>query len=66
MRRCKDDLHALTKFVTWDLRERSSGALRRSLPDSTDIVQVYQVALAASDESFASGKFTVQMCSSVF
>ena len=48
MRRCKDDLHALTKFVTWDLRERSSGALRRSLPDSTDIVQVYQVALAAS------------------
>ena len=51
MRRCKDDLHALTKFVTWDLRERSSGALRRSLPDSTDIVQVYQVALAASDES---------------
>mmetsp|Transcript_399 Transcript_399/g.621 ORF Transcript_399/g.621 Transcript_399/m.621 type:complete len:906 (-) Transcript_399:371-3088(-) len=48
MRRCRDDLNALTRFVTWDLRERSSGALRRSLPDSTDIVQVYQVAIASN------------------
>ena len=50
MQRCKDDLHALTRFVTWDLRERSSGALSRSLPDSTDIVQVYQVALATNPD----------------
>ena len=48
MRRCHDDLTALTRFVTWDLHERSSGALRRSLPDQTDIVSVYQVAVKAA------------------
>jgi hypothetical protein len=48
MRRCHDDLTALTRFVTWDLNERSSGALRRSLPDQTDIVSVYQVAVKAA------------------
>ena len=47
MRRCMDDLTAMTRFVTWDLNERSSGALRRSLPDQTDIVSVYQVAVKA-------------------
>ncbi|GMH68464.1 hypothetical protein TL16_g04936, partial [Triparma laevis f. inornata] len=44
MRRCRDDLTALTRYITWDLNERSSGALRRSLPDQGDIVSVYQVA----------------------
>jgi len=48
MSRCHDDLTALTRFVTWDLHERSSGALRRSLPDQTDIVSVYQVAVKAA------------------
>lgn len=42
--RCRDDLTALTRFVTWDLHERSAGALRRSLPDSS-MVQVYSLAV---------------------
>ena len=42
---------ALTRFVTWDLHERSSGALRRSLPDRTDIISVYQVAVMAAQKS---------------
>ncbi|CAM9399479.1 unnamed protein product, partial [Discosporangium mesarthrocarpum] len=31
LKRCRDDLKALTRFVTWDLHERSAGALQRSL-----------------------------------
>jgi hypothetical protein len=54
MRRCTDDLTALTRYVTWDLSERSSGALKRSLPDQSDIVSVYQVALKSSTEDGAS------------
>lgn len=48
--RCEDDLTALTKFVTWDLHERSSGALKRSLPDQTDMIAVYQVAVKAVEK----------------
>lgn len=51
MMRCQDDLVALTRFVTWDLHERSSGALRRSLPDRTDIISVYQVAVMAAQKT---------------
>lgn len=43
--RCRDDLTALTRFVTWDLHERSAGALRRSLPDSS-MVQIYSLAVS--------------------
>jgi len=50
MIRCHDDLNALTKFVTWDMHERSSGALKRSLPDQSDIVSIYQVAVKAGTE----------------
>lgn len=50
MMRCEDDLTALTKFVTWDLHERSSGALRRSLPDQTDMIAVYKVAVKAAEK----------------
>lgn len=49
MMRCHDDLQALTKFVTWDIHERSAGALQRSLPDQTDIVEIYQVAVKAAE-----------------
>lgn len=42
--RCRDDLTALTRFVTWDLHERSAGALRRSLPD-TSMVHIYSLAV---------------------
>ena len=45
MVRCHDDLTALTRFVTWDMHERSSGALKRALPDQSDIVEIYQVAV---------------------
>jgi hypothetical protein len=41
----QDDLVAITRYVTWSLNERGSGALHRSLPDQTDMIAVYQVAL---------------------
>ncbi len=50
MIRCYDDLTSLTRFVTWDMHERSSGALRRALPDQSDIVNIYQVAVKAAEE----------------
>jgi GTPase SAR1 family protein len=53
MMRCEDDLTALTRFVTWDLHERSGGALQRSLPDQTDIVAIYQVAVKAAEKGNA-------------
>jgi hypothetical protein len=60
MTRCRDDLTALTRFVSWDLgASRGSGgggALRRSLPDQTDIVTVYQVALKSASEKGKSPK----------
>uniref|UniRef100_A0A7S1BLX2 Dynamin-type G domain-containing protein n=1 Tax=Corethron hystrix TaxID=216773 RepID=A0A7S1BLX2_9STRA len=51
MDKCHDDLVALTRFVTWDIQERSGGALQRSLPEQTDIFSVYKVAVAASSLS---------------
>lgn len=49
--RCRDDLTALTRFVTWDLHERSAGALRRSLPDSS-MVHIYSMAVRTIDCCF--------------
>jgi hypothetical protein len=48
MAKCHDDLTSITRYVTWNLNERSSGALKRSLPDQTDLVAVYKVAIQAS------------------
>jgi GTPase SAR1 family protein len=45
MLKCRDDLVAITKYVSWNLDERTSGALSRALPDQTDLVAVYNVAL---------------------
>lgn len=45
MLKCRDDLVAITKYVSWNLDERTSSALSRALPDQTDMVAVYQVAL---------------------
>lgn len=45
--RCRDDLKALTRFVTWDLHERSAGALQRSLPQS-HLIQVYTMQTVAA------------------
>ena len=55
MARCQDDLVSLTRFVTWDLHERSSGALRRALPDQSDLVGIYQVAVQAAHSSTSDG-----------
>ena len=54
--RCQDDLMTLTRFVTWDLHERSSGALRRSLPDRTDIISVNQVAVMTGQKTASTQK----------
>ncbi len=59
MMRCHDDLNALTKFVTWDMHERSSGALKRSLPDQTDIVSIYRVAVEAASKTNEDGEEVV-------
>lgn len=48
--KCRDDLTAITRYVTWNLDERGSGAMSRALPDKTDMVAVYQVALKSSTE----------------
>jgi hypothetical protein len=45
MSKCRDDLVAVTRYVTWNLDERSSGALSRALPDQADVIGVYKVAL---------------------
>jgi len=56
MMRCRDDLTALARFVAWDMHERSSGALKRSLPDQNDIISLYRVAAEAAGSSKASSK----------
>jgi len=50
MSKCHDDLTSITRYVTWNLDERGSGALSRSLPDQTDLVAVYKVAIKASNK----------------
>lgn len=55
MSKCRDDLNSITRFVTWNLDERSGGALRRSLPEHTDLVSVYQVVLQSKSHAGADG-----------
>jgi len=50
---CRDDLRAITRFVTWDLHERGSGALQRSLPDS-NMVEIYSMVMGKKARSSAS------------
>lgn len=50
MSKCRDDLNSLTRYVTWNLDERSSGALSRALPDSSSLVAVYNVAVKATKD----------------
>jgi len=45
MTKCHQDLKALTKYVTWNLDQRGSGALARALPDQTNLFNVYKVAV---------------------
>lgn len=45
MTKCHQDLKALTKYVTWNLDQRGSGALAPALPDQTNLFAVYQVAV---------------------
>jgi len=48
--RCRDDLASITKYVTWNLNERGSEAVGQSLPDQTDMISVYRVALDSTGE----------------
>jgi hypothetical protein len=43
--KCRDDIRAQTRFVTWDLHDRSAGALQRSIPPESHLVEVYSVAI---------------------
>jgi hypothetical protein len=42
---CRDDVNAITKYVTWNLDQRGVGAIARSLPDQTNLFAVYKVAV---------------------
>ncbi len=48
-------MNSITRFVTWNLDERSGGALRRSLPEHTDLVSVYQVVLQSKSQAASDG-----------
>jgi hypothetical protein len=58
--RCKDDLKALTRFVTWDLHERSAGALQRSLPNShmIQVLTMQQTEARKADKGFKGSGMT--------
>ena len=44
--KCRDDLHGMTRFVTWDVEgQSSSSALHRSLPTPKRMVEIYSVAV---------------------
>lgn len=40
---------SITRYVTWNLDERTSGALSRALPDQTDLVAIYQATVEAAN-----------------
>lgn len=44
MDRCQDDLHGMTRFVTWDLKERGSLAVQSALP-TNEMVRVYTMTM---------------------
>lgn len=44
--KCRNDLHGMTRFVTWDVDGKgSSNALYRSLPTPKRMVEIYSVAV---------------------
>lgn len=46
LQKCRDDLHGMTRFVTWDVDGKgSSAALYRSMPTPTRMVEIYNVAV---------------------
>jgi len=51
MSRCHDDITALTRFITWDIKDSAGPAmLARSLPDDTDAVGIYKVAVESANK----------------
>jgi len=55
LERCKDDLRGMTRFVTWDLKERGSIAVQNSLP-TTEMVEIYALAVKDRREKDGSKK----------
>jgi hypothetical protein len=49
LERCYSDLKSMTRFVTWDLNERGSGAVSSSLAGSS-LVQIYSMTLEAQHD----------------
>ena len=46
LRKCRDDLHGMTRFVTWDVEDKGgSSALYRMLPTPQKMVEIYNVAV---------------------
>jgi len=51
MSRCHDDITALTRFITWDMKDSAGPSmLTRSLPDETDAVGIYKVAVESANK----------------
>ncbi len=50
MKLCRADLYGMTKFVSWDIEDRSgSSTLFRLLPTPKRMVEIYKLALAKRD-----------------
>jgi len=43
--KCRDDLNAITRYVSWNLDGQGGGSFNRALPDQMDVLSVYQVVL---------------------
>jgi hypothetical protein len=57
LKKCRDDLHGMTRFVTWDVDGRGgSSGLYKSLPTPQKMVEIYSVALENSRISGESSK----------
>lgn len=50
--KCRDDLHGMTRFVTWDVEDKGgSSSLYRMLPTPQKVVEVYSIAMEKKQEN---------------
>jgi hypothetical protein len=50
MLKCRDDLTALTRYVSWNLAFGGNGGISRALPDHNEMISVYQMALKSKNK----------------
>eukprot|EP00981_Chlorochromonas_danica_P005799 scaffold1190_cov187-Ochromonas_danica.AAC.31 len=53
IQKCKDDLYGMTKFVTWDIEDKSGAStLYRLLPTPKKMVEIYQMAVENKKQKY--------------